>query len=157
MSIEFKPIGVIHTPYEAIAPFRPFDESDDEFFIIINSKYSDCLFELKKFSHIIVLFHVDKAKPHKTIVHPPNAEGRGVGLFATRSPNRPNPIGMSVVRLKKIEGDKIFTSGMDILNNTPLIDIKPYIPEIDLKSDANSGWLDEIENKDEKFFHKPKN
>lgn len=149
MSIQFKSIGTIFTPYLEKAPFRPLEEADGYFHITLFDEYLDCLFELEKFSHIIILFHIDKAKSHKNRVYPPFAEGKEVGLFASRSPNRPNPIGMTVAKLKKIEGNKIFTSGLDILNKTPLLDIKPYIPEIDSKPEANSGWIDEIIQKDE--------
>ncbi len=75
-------------------------------------------------------------------IFPPRGNGKEVGLFATRSPNRINPIGLTVAKIKKIEGNKIYTYGLDILDGTPLLDIKPYIRDFDMKEDSNLGWID---------------
>jgi len=82
-------------------------------------------------------------------VSPPWAGGKQVGVFASRSPVRPNPVGLSIVRIKKIAGNKIYTSGLDVFDNTPLLDIKPYIKGLDNKDDADYGWikgLDDMEH-----------
>jgi tRNA-Thr(GGU) m(6)t(6)A37 methyltransferase TsaA len=142
MSINLKQIGTIHTPYQETAPFRPDSELKGDYRIEVFHEYKDCLCRLDEFSHIIVLFHIDRSKPHKLKVVSPFSDGQEIGLFASRSPNRPNPIGMSIVKLNKIEGNIINTSGLDILDKTPLLDIKPYIPEIDCHPDANNGWQD---------------
>ena len=76
-----------------------------------------------------------------------------MGLFASRSPVRPNPIGLSVVRIKKIVGSVVYTSGLDVFDKTPLLDIKPYIKDLDTKLDANYGWLDEPEERDHLVKH----
>ena len=77
------------------------------------------------------------------MVSPPWAKGKKVGVFASRSPVRPNPIGLSIVRIKKIVGNKIYTSGLDVFDGTPLLDIKPYIKDLDNKDNANYGWVKE--------------
>jgi len=82
-------------------------------------------------------------------VSPPWAGGKQVGVFASRSPVRPNPVGLSIVRIKKIAGNKIYTSGLDVFDNPPLLDIKPYIKGLDNKDDADYGWikgLDDMEH-----------
>ena len=81
-------------------------------------------------------------------VSPPWANGLRVGLFASRSPLRPNPIGLSVVRVKGIENNRVYTSGLDVFDGTPLLDIKPYINDLDSKCDANNGWVQNM-NEDE--------
>jgi len=87
-------------------------------------------------------------------VSPPWTPDTKVGLFASRSPARPNPIGISIVRVKKITGNEIITSGLDVFDNTPLLDIKPYIKDLDSKNDANYGWLDDLEsNKQHLLLH----
>jgi tRNA (Thr-GGU) A37 N-methylase len=73
---------------------------------------------------------------------PPRGSGKEVGLFATRSPNRLNPIGLTVARIRKVEGNLIYTHGLDILDGSPLLDIKPYIRDFDMKEDANLGWIE---------------
>ena len=103
-------------------------------------EYTEALHKLEKFSYIHVLFWIDRAKPGKNIVHPPYEEAGKVGLFASRSPNRHNPIGLSTVKVIKIEENIIHTSCIDALNKTPLLDIKPYLKSLDLKEGANNGW-----------------
>ncbi len=152
--ISFEPIGVIRTPYLDSAPFQPQDDDDQEFYLELKSSFLDALSELEKFRYLYVLFHIDRLdRPVKMHVSPPWAKGRTVGLFASRSPVRPNPIGLSVVRIKKIEGTKIYTSGLDVFDQTPLLDIKPYIKDLDTKLDANYGWLEEPEERDHLVRH----
>lgn len=141
--ILYDAIGIIHTPYPEMAPFRCDENAEGDFFIEIYPKFQYALYLLQEFNYMHILFHIDKAKHYKLRVKPPNAGGKEVGLFASRSPNRPNPIGLSTVKIKSIEGNIIYTSGLDILNQTPLLDIKPYIPAVDLKPEANSGWITE--------------
>jgi tRNA (Thr-GGU) A37 N-methylase len=74
-------------------------------------------------------------------------------VFASRSPVRPNPIGISVVRIRGIENREIFTSGMDVFDGTPLLDIKPYIKDLDSKADANYGWIEEMNNREHLLLH----
>ena len=103
---------------------------------------SDALVGLEGFSHIwiIFVFHQNTNKGIKTKVHPPRMEGEKIGLYATRTPHRPNPIGLSVVRLEKIEGGTIYVSGVDLVDGTPVLDVKPYLPSADSLPDARVGW-----------------
>jgi tRNA-Thr(GGU) m(6)t(6)A37 methyltransferase TsaA len=87
------------------------------------------------------------------MVSPPWADGKKVGVFASRSPVRPNPIGLSVVRIKNIVENRIYTSGLDAFDGTPLLDIKPYIKDLDSKSDANYGWIEEMDDMEHLILH----
>ncbi|MHB1405590.1 MAG: tRNA (N6-threonylcarbamoyladenosine(37)-N6)-methyltransferase TrmO [Desulfitobacteriaceae bacterium] len=155
MEIKLEPIGRIYTPYfNENTPHQPVPDAPGEFWIEVNSDYADGLKDLEKYRYIYVLFHFDKAKGNmKMTVSPPWASGAEVGLFASRSPNRPNPIGLSIVEIKEISGNEISISGIDVYNGTPLLDIKPYIHSIDAKTDANDGWLDELEDKGHLLAH----
>ncbi len=102
----------------------------------------DGLTGLENFSHlwIIFVFHQNTNKNIKTKIHPPRMNGEKIGVFATRSPHRPNPIGLSVVKLEKIENNLLFLSGIDFIDGTPVLDMKPYVPSVDIVSGALAGW-----------------
>ena len=152
--MKLEPIGVIRTPYHDTAPFQPQENEAQEFYLELNPSFQAALEGLEAFRYIYVLFHIDRLdRPVKMQVSPPWAKGRSVGLFASRSPVRPNPIGLSVVRIKKIVGSVVYTSGLDVFDKTPLLDIKPYIKDLDTKLDANYGWLDEPEERDHLVKH----
>ncbi len=140
MEIKFNSIGTIHTPYKKNAPFRPEENAEGEFYIVVDKQYLKALLELDKFQYIIVYFYFDRSTNKNLVAHPPNSGGKEVGLFASRSPNRLNGIGMNIVKLIRIEENIIYTSGMDALDNTPLLDIKPYIENLDSKPGAGNGW-----------------
>ena len=141
-ALSFNPIGIIKTPYLDSAPYQPVDTDEQEFFLQVESEYIAGLKDLDSFTYIYVLYFIDRlsAVPQME-VSPPWAAGQKVGLFASRSPVRPNPIGLSVVKIKKINGNRIYTSGLDVFDGTPLLDIKPYINDLDSKCDANNGWV----------------
>ena len=142
-----KPIGVIRTPYSDSAPFQPVEDAKGEFRIILEPQYAPALRGLSRFRYIYVLYYMDRVPgEHSLTVHPPWAGGYEVGLFASRSPERPNSIGLSVVRVRSIQGREIRTSGLDAYDMTPLLDIKPYIQELDVKRDATYGWLDDVDD-----------
>lgn len=152
--IQFKQIGTIRTPYCNNAPYQPVDAEGDDFSITIHRDYVDGLNDLSKFSYAYVLFYAHKAEGKaEMVVSPPWAKGKKVGLFSSRSPSRPNPIGLSVVRIKEIRENVVFISGIDVFDRTPLLDIKPYIKDLDSKSDANYGWLDELDDKEHLTLH----
>jgi len=142
LEIVYRPIGVIRTPYADMAPFQA-DETDGagEFCIDMFPEFESGLRDLEEFHYIIVLFHIDRAKGYNgsNLAHPPSLDGGTVGLFASRSPNRPNPIGLDVAKLLRIEGRRVYTGGLSILDGTPLLDIKPYIPA-DRKDGPLGGW-----------------
>ncbi len=110
---------------------------------------SDALFGLEGFSHVwvIFVFHLNTNKGVKTRIHPPRMNGESIGVFATRAPHRPNPIGLSVVKIEKIEGNNVYLSGVDFVDGTPVLDIKPYHPQADAIADAKGGWT---ESRDER-------
>ena len=146
--IVFEPIGLIRTPYQDSAPRQPVESDSGAFRLELHSRLLEALTDLATFRYLYLLFYFDRLeRPVRMRVSPPWADGREVGLFASRSPARPNPIGLSVVRLKKIEGTILYTSGIDVLDKTPLLDIKPYIADLDIKQDANRGWLEKLDRK----------
>lgn len=150
----FDYIGVIHTPYKEKAPYQPVDDDAQEFSIELKPELTEGLRALDKFDYIYVLFHVHQLKrPASLTVVPPWTHDLEVGVFASRSPARPNPIGLSVVKIKRIEGNVIYVSGLDVFDGTPLLDIKPYIDQLDVKKDANLGWVGEMDDPEHLALH----
>jgi tRNA (adenine37-N6)-methyltransferase len=139
---EIKQIGIIHTPYTELTnmPIQPNGAKGSTSEILINKEYIEGLADLIGFSHIFLLYILDKATIEKTKVVP-FMDTVERGIFATRSPLRPNHIGLSVVKIVSITGNKVVVSGADMLDGTPLIDIKPYIKNVDSIDDAVSGWI----------------
>lgn len=97
---------------------------------------------LEGFSHLwlIWVFHENRTARYHAKVHPPRLDGESLGVFATRSPHRPNPLGLSLVEIIKIENDTLWLAGADLMDGTPVLDIKPYLPEIEAHPEAKSGW-----------------
>jgi len=152
--VVFEPIGVIRTPYKEDAPYQPVDSDEGDFRLVLRPEYSSGLERLESFRYIYVLYFVHKIdRDAEMKVFPPWAYGTEVGVFASRSPVRPNRIGLSVVRLKGIEGNEVATSGLDVFDGTPLLDIKPYIKELDSKDDANYGWVEELDDMEHLILH----
>ena len=144
MELKFSPIGLIHTPWLDDAPFTDYEKAEGDFWIELNDKYTDGLYLLDKLNYCYIIFHIHKPKKEARMrIYPPRGKGKEVGLFATRSPHRINSIGLTVAKIKKIVGNRIYTSGLDILDGSPLLDIKPYIRDFDMKEDSNMGWIDE--------------
>lgn len=104
---------------------------------------------LDGFSHlwIIWVFHQNKTARYHAKVHPPRLGGKSMGVFATRSPHRPNPIGLSLVEIVKIENGELIVAGADLVDGTPILDIKPYLPEVEAKPQAQVGWTGEVSAK----------
>ena len=155
MDITLKSIGTIYTPYASVnTPHQPIPDAPGEFWISLQPEYAAGLADLTKYRYVYVLFYMDQVPgPAKMLVSPPWAGGIEVGLFASRSPQRPNPIGLSIVEVKEITGNEITISGIDVYNGTPLLDIKPYIKSLDIKPDANDGWYDNLPDKDHLVAH----
>ncbi len=148
MEITFRPIGTIHSPFHDLAnmPIQPQGEASSPGTIEIYPDYSAGLKDLAGFSHIILLYYLHKVSSVQLTVIPfLDSEPRGV--FATRAPVRPNPIGLSVVPLQKIEQNIIFVDQLDMLDETPLLDIKPYVPEFDERTEVRIGWLEQARGK----------
>ena len=137
------PIGLIHTPYKEPKdmPIQPLGAMGIKGYVEIEPIYSDGLKDLDGFSHIILLYHLHLSSGFDLIVEP-FLDDQKRGLFATRAPNRPNPIGLSVVRLVAIEENILHIENVDVVNGTPLIDIKPYIPMFNGVDDLQIGWVE---------------
>lgn len=142
-AIPFKPIGVIHTPFKEPkdTPRSPAMGENVNGMIELYPEYEEGLADLDGFSHIQVIFFLHRSVDYKLKVVPP-LDDKPHGLFATRSPHRPNPIGISIVRLLRIEGTTLHIADLDMLDGTPLLDIKPYIPRRDRDADIRIGWLE---------------
>ncbi len=150
MSMTIKPIGIIETPFNDLKgmPIQPSGAADVEGTIIINKEYEEGLSDLEGFSHIILLYHFNQSKGYDLMVTP-FMDDQKRGLFSTRAPRRPNSIGLSIVQLIKRDNNRISIKGIDVLNGTPLIDIKPYVPGFDAKDVTKLGWLDKNYKKSE--------
>ncbi|MHA1309344.1 MAG: tRNA (N6-threonylcarbamoyladenosine(37)-N6)-methyltransferase TrmO [Candidatus Helarchaeota archaeon] len=153
-SFIFKQIGVIHTPYTDNAPYQPISNDEGDFKIEIDPQYTKSLHRLDQFRYIYVIYYIDRvSREYKNIVSPPWTGGIEVGAFASRSPIRPNRLGLSIVQIKKVSDNVIFTTGLDVFDGTPLLDIKPYIKDLDSKCDANYGWIEDLEGYEHLLLH----
>ncbi|MEE4136354.1 MAG: tRNA (N6-threonylcarbamoyladenosine(37)-N6)-methyltransferase TrmO [Desulforhopalus sp.] len=141
--MNIKPIGTIHTPFTDPAgmPIQPAGARGVQGTIEVFEEYRTGLKDLDGFSHVILLYHFHRSQGFNLQVVPfMDSESRGV--FATRAPKRPNAIGLSIVQLERIEDGTLHVQNVDILDGTPLFDIKPYVPEFDHQADVRTGWLD---------------
>ena len=135
MTIEYQPIGKFHstlTPQTG-APRQGILQPENKGSIEIFEEYAEALRDLGKYEYIIVIYHMHISGEWHSDVRPPGSK-RSFGLFATRSPNRPNPIGIGVIKLNGIDGTTLHVSGIDAFDGTPVLDIKPWIPSIDCPS-----------------------
>ena len=155
--IYFKPIGIIRTPFRSsCVPYQPVEREEGEARLILKPEYRLALEGLEKFKYIYVIFYCHRLEQgfcHK--ISPPFANGKCVGTFASRTPAHPNPIGLSVVKIKKVDMEKgeVVTNLIDAFDGTPLLDIKPYINELDSKPDANYGWIEELDGYKHLLLH----
>jgi tRNA-Thr(GGU) m(6)t(6)A37 methyltransferase TsaA len=142
MDIIYHPIGTIHSPFTNLAgmPIQPSGEASAAGTVEIFQEFSPGLRDLEGFSHLILLYHLHNVERVSLTVTPFLGSEKH-GVFATRAPTRPNPIGLSVVKLVKIEGNLLYIENLDILDGTPLLDIKPFVPEFDGHPEALIGWL----------------
>ena len=141
--IKLKPIGVIYTPYKELKgmPIQGKFKKGIRGTIRLFSKYRIGLKDIEGFSHLILLYYFDRSKKEELIAKP-FLEDREHGIFAIRSPHRPNHIGFSIVKLEEVKDNTIIFSEVDILDNTPLLDIKPYVKHFDSRHNVKSGWID---------------
>jgi len=141
--MQLKPIGIIHSPYKDRKDCPP-QGREEICWIEIFDQYAEGLKDIDGFSHMILVYWLNQSKNFDLLVKTPwDSEPHGV--FATRSPNRPNSIGFSVVELVEINGNRLKVKGLDALEGTPLLDIKPYLPEIDAKANVRVGWVKETD------------
>lgn len=142
MNVRYKPIGVIHSPFKDTdgMPIQPAGAKDIKGTVEVKQKYIDGLKDIEGFSKIILIYHFHLSKEYSLHVKP-FLDDELHGVFATRAPRRPNSIGISVVSLEKVEGPILHIREVDIVDGTPLLDIKPYIPEFDIRKVERIGWL----------------
>ena len=140
MSVDLKIIGVVHSPYKTTAD-APFQGNDKISKIEISKEYEGGLKDIEGFTHLHVFYWLHKSKGFSLIVTTP-WDAISHGLFTTRSPHRPNPIGHAVVELVEQKDNILSVRGLDAIEGTPVIDIKPYVKKLDAKTDAVSGWIE---------------
>jgi len=150
---ELKPIGTIHTPYkkDGDVPYQAY-KSKDVGEIEVFKEYEEGLKDIEGFSHLIILYMFHKSVKRSVkrkyflnslgLLVKPYLDDTPRGLFATRSPNRPNPIGLTIVELLERKGNILKVRGIDMLDGTPLLDIKPYVPKFDRRGKVKIGWLE---------------
>lgn len=141
-SVRYRPIGTIHSPFKELAgmPVQPVGARGTRGTVEVAAQYQAGLKDLRGFSHIILVYHFHRSRGH-TLHVTPFLDSRPRGVFATRAPRRPNSIGFSVVRLVSVRGRALTVTGIDVLDGTPLLDIKPYVPAFDHPGSARVGWL----------------
>jgi tRNA-Thr(GGU) m(6)t(6)A37 methyltransferase TsaA len=142
--ITYRPIGIIRSPFEGIdnVPIQPTAAEGIRGSIEVFDEFLAGLRDLDGFSHIFLVYHFHRVSRTRMVVTPfLDREPRGV--FSTRAPTRPNPVGLSVVRLLGIEGATLQVENLDVVDGTPLLDIKPYIPQFDHQPADRTGWFAE--------------
>ncbi len=147
-TFRFHPIGLIHSPFKDLAgmPIQPASETSGPGTIEIFPEFAPGLKDLEGFSHIILLYYFHQAGPARLEVTP-FLDSQPRGIFATRAPIRPNPIGLSIVELIEVDRGYLQVNHLDVLDGTPLLDIKPYIPEFDHPTRVKIGWLEQTRGK----------
>ena len=143
--IELKQIGIIHTPFVEAAgtPIQPVTGKGVKGWVELDAAYADGLKDMDGFERIWLLFWCDRAGDFKLHVKP-YMDTQTRGLFSTRAPSRPNPIGMSCVKLMSIDGNRLEIEDVDMLDGTPLLDIKPYVAKFDTFDVQRNGWTDTV-------------
>jgi len=143
-TVTYKPIGVVHSPFSETKgmPIQPSGAKGIKGTVELLPEYAEGLQDLEGFSHVVLLCHLHLSTGYSLKVKP-FLDDQLRGVFATRAPRRPNPIGLSVLRLIKIEGTILHVEDIDIVDGTPLLDIKPYVPEFEVQETVRIGWLSE--------------
>ena len=144
--MEFCPIGIIHSPHKTKdeCPIQPAYAANAVGRVEVYAKYAAGLKDIETFSHIFLIYLFDRSGEIE-LVRPTFLDDIPHGIYASRHPNRPNRIGMSIVRLLRREAHVLVVDGVDSLDQTPLLDIKPYIPKFDIIGSASNGWVAEKE------------
>ena len=150
-TIQYRPIGIIHTPYKTPegTPIQPPASKGVEADVEVFEKYAEGLTDLEGFSHLYLIYHFHLSRKYSLSVKP-FLDDESHGLFATRAPSRPNAIGLSIVELIGTEKNILQVKNIDVLDGTPLLDIKPYVPGFDICKVRKIGWMEKkIRNLDE--------
>lgn len=140
--IRVRPIGVVHAPHREPGdlPIQGTFGDDTEAYIELREQYVPGLQDLDGFSHAWVIYYFHRSG-REELVGRPYLEREKHGIFAIRSPHRPNHLGLSVIRITGIEDNRVYFREVDMLNGTPILDIKPYVPDFDRRDDVAIGWL----------------
>ena len=148
MEVIFQSIGIIHSPFTSLEemPIQPSSETSGPGVIEVFPEFSDGLKDLEGFSHIYILYHFHMVKSSRLTVTP-FLDDAPHGIFATRAPSRPNPIGLSLVELVHMESNILHVNCVDVLDNTPLLDIKPYVPQFEESANVRIGWLEKAKSR----------
>lgn len=143
MEIVLYPIGVVHSPFKVLSdmPIQPVGDHCESGVVEIFDEFAEGLEDLNGFTHIILIYYFHEVE-ERVLTVIPFLDDRPRGIFATRAPVRPNPIGLSVVKLVRRTHSKLEVEELDILDGTPILDIKPYVPEFDHRPGASIGWLE---------------
>lgn len=151
-AIAYRSIGILHSPFTDIAgmPVQPVGALGVEGHVTVHPDFAGGLLDLEGFSHVFLVYHLHRVAGYELVVRPflDNADH---GIFATRSPKRPNPIGLSVLELAGIDGMTVRLRNVDILDGTPVLDIKPYVPHFDVWQAGRVGWFDKRAQKAETY------
>ena len=141
-TITYRPIGIIHSSFKETVgmPIQAAAATGVAGSIALEPSYAEGLKDIEGFSHLILLYHLHLVREFKLIVHP-YLDDLPHGIFATRAPRRPNPIGLSIVRLVGVNGAQLEIQDVDVVDGTPLLDIKPWVPEFDVREGARIGWI----------------
>ena len=140
--VVYKPIGVVHSPFKMPqdVPIQSVAAEGVMGQVEVAQKYVEGLKDVDGFSHLILIYHCHLAQEYSLLVRP-FLDERLHGVFSTRAPSRPNPVGVSVVRLVKMEKNILHIQDVDIIDGTPLLDIKPFVPDFDQRKAERIGWL----------------
>jgi len=143
MEYTFKAIGTIRSPYHSKQgmPIQGVFEPEGEGVVEVFEPYVPGLQDLEGFSHLILIYVFHLSEGYELLCRP-YMEEKLHGVFSTRAPRRPNPVGFSVVKLLRREGSILHISQVDVINGTPLLDIKPYVPRFDERPSAQVGWME---------------
>ena len=145
-AVTFRPIGVVRSPYTESSqiPKGAGAKHDADGVLELDTELALGLTDIEGFSHLYVLWIFDRSTDYDLMAHPPIDEKRPHGVFSTRSPRRPNPIGLSVVRLLRREGHRLHVRGVDMLDGSPIVDLKPYLSSVPAE-ELRRGWIAEAE------------
>ena len=159
-TFSYESIGVIRTPFESPEgmPIQPVGADSVTGTVGLDPSFADGLADLDGFSHCILLYHFHASGDDAPLSVEPFLDDERRSVFSTRAPQRPNPIGLSVVSVESVEGRKLTVGGIDVVDGTPLLDVKPFVPEFDVPSETETGWMDasvstvRSEQADERFL-----
>jgi tRNA-Thr(GGU) m(6)t(6)A37 methyltransferase TsaA len=141
--ITMTPIGIVHSPYKQVKamPIQGKFEPEVTAYVELKDEYAPGLKDLDGFSHAIIIYYFHESN-REEVLGKPFLEDKAHGIFAIRSPHLPNHIGLSIVKIEAIEENKLRFSEVDILDHTPVLDIKPYVKHFDSRDNTISGWLE---------------